>query len=872
MDPKLCNNAYQHCGHILDGSGARHCGGSSQPLGREATAAPVILPALALWLLAAPAFGQVTVNDTWTDDAFTGVWSTDGNWTKGVPNNTPNTIYNVTIPVAGFNQGPFQDINVTINDLTIDSSAVTVQDGLTLRINGTSIIDDGGLNLAGQSSTLLIGSNVTLSGTGALNMTRASLSGAGTFFNQATIQGSGTIGSGAGPFTLNNSGTVNATDSTFPLAIIPLSSSLVTNTGTLEGTTGLLELTGMYSNAGGKIAGSVHLGGARIVGGSLSSGIISPIQGTPSILNGVTIDLGCQYLLTTSTSTILQGTIINNGQIKLDDSGILKGSTTQLIANSTVTLDGNGAVTTSGSLNNKITGTGELIISGSQTVDSGLTINVNTIINHSVINASGFPIFIQPGTGGFTNTGMLEATSGGTWKINGGTVTNTGGTLLGPGVLSGAVTLDGGVLGETNEGQETTLDSTTNSGEFDIFNGDVTTFKNTFINNGTVNMTAVNCSNPCSNATAQVSGNVTVSGTGTWDLKSVPGFTTEFSGATGSDTLTNSSTIQGAGNIGNNSMNFINAGKGVIEANMGLPFTISTGSGHVFRNMGLVSVAANPGSAPSMLTIAGKFGNFSPITLTLTGGKYLIDGTLQFDNANIVTNAANLTLAGQIVNQNNVNALLNFAHNAATGSLTILPQTFGANFTSAGPYGNAGKVIISEGVTWLVVGGSTNYNQTGGTTTVDGTLAVSTGVVNATGGTLQGAGTISGNVSVGNASGTVATLIVGDSTKKAGLLSVSNNYSQLATGVMDVQIGGTTVGTQYSQLNATGTATLNGTLNIKLTNKFKPTLGQTFTILNASSGITGTFSAVNGTSINANEHFSVSYTGSTVVLTVVPGA
>jgi hypothetical protein len=260
-------------------------------------------------------------------------------------------------------------------------------------------------------------------------------------------------------------------------------------------------------------------------------------------------------------------------------------------------------------------------------------------------------------------------------------------------------------------------------------------------------------------------------------------------------------------------MNFMNAGKGVINADLTFPITISMGAGHVFKNMGLVFVAANPGSSPSVLTITGKFGNFSSTTSTLTGGKFLINGTLQFDNANIVSNAANLTIAGQIVNQNNMNALANFANNKATGSLTVLPQTFGTNFTSAGPFSNAGKVTITKGVAFVVGGSGTNYNQTGGTTTVDGRLAVPLGgLVNITGGILQGGGalpagsTISGSVSLGNASTTAATFIIGDSNKKSGLIAIANNYAQLATGVMDAQIGGTTPGTQYSQLNITGTA------------------------------------------------------------------
>jgi hypothetical protein len=42
-------------------------------------------------------------------------------------------------------------------------------------------------------------------------------------------------------------------------------------------------------------------------------------------------------------------------------------------------------------------------------------------------------------------------------------------------------------------------------------------------------------------------------------------------------------------------------------------------------------------------------------------------------------------------------------------------------------------------------------------------------------------------------------------------------------------------------------------------------------ILNASTGITGTFSVVNGTSIDSTKHFSVSYNPKTIVLTVVSG-
>jgi hypothetical protein len=88
---------------------------------------------------------------------------------------------------------------------------------------------------------------------------------------------------------------------------------------------------------------------------------------------------------------------------------------------------------------------------------------------------------------------------------------------------------------------------------------------------------------------------------------------------------------------------------------------------------------------------------------------------------------------------------------------------------------------------------------------------------------------------------------------------------------MDVQLGGLKAGSQDSQVNITGTATLSGTLNINPLVRTIPPLGTTFTILNASSGVSGTLSTVNGTKINANEHFQVTYNPTSVELIVVSG-
>lgn len=170
------------------------------------------------------------------------------------------------------------------------------------------------------------------------------------------------------------------------------------------------------------------------------------------------------------------------------------------------------------------------------------------------------------------------------------------------------------------------------------------------------------------------------------------------------------------------------------------------------------------------------------------------------------------------------------------------------SFETSGTFTNEGTVNIAANSFFTIGGTSTNYNQSGTTavTTIDGRLTVPAGgLANITGGTLQASGQFDGDVSVGNAAGgAAATFIVGDSKKASALVTMSNNYTQLATGIMDVQIGGTTAGTQYSQLSVTGAVTLGGTLKGTLTNKFKPVAGDQFTITTAPSGVSGTYATV----------------------------
>ena len=174
---------------------------------------------------------------------------------------------------------------------------------------------------------------------------------------------------------------------------------------------------------------------------------------------------------------------------------------------------------------------------------------------------------------------------------------------------------------------------------------------------------------------------------------------------------------------------------------------------------------------------------------------------------------------------------------------------------------NRGKLTVGAGSAFGV---ASSYTQSSGTTTVDGILNAP--ALTVSGGSLVGQGMVSAAVTRSG-----GTITVGDSSTKPGILTITGSYSQSATtGSLNVGISGNTVGSQYSQLAVSNGISLDGILNIKLIKGFIPAVGSSFTILKGTA-VTGTFSTVNGASINSSEHFQVNYNSSDVTLSVVPG-
>ena len=82
-----------------------------------------------------------------------------------------------------------------------------------------------------------------------------------------------------------------------------------------------------------------------------------------------------------------------------------------------------------------------------------------------------------------------------------------------------------------------------------------------------------------------------------------------------------------------------------------------------------------------------------------------------------------------------------------------------------------------------------------------------------------------------------------------GILDVVGNYSQTAAGTLAVELNGTTVGTQYDQLNVTGTIALAGTLAV--TSGFTPAEGDGFAIVanDAADAVGGVFTGLPETAV-----------------------
>ena len=214
-------------------------------------------------------------------------------------------------------------------------------------------------------------------------------------------------------------------------------------------------------------------------------------------------------------------------------------------------------------------------------------------------------------------------------------------------------------------------------------------------------------------------------------------------------------------------------------------------------------------------------------TLAITGGAALGSGALSLEGSS--TSPATLAVTGTTTLANAVRVAGDPTFDIASGTTTTVSSVI-ADGASPGDLVKTGAGTLDLLATNTYTG-STSVDA--GSLQVDGSIA--SPVTVAAGATLRGQGVINGDVA------NRGTVFPGSS---IGVLTITGNYTQSATGLLNIEITpAATPGVGYDQLLVSGSARLAGSLGVAV-DSGSYTVGTKYDILHADGGVSGTFSQV----------------------------
>jgi parallel beta-helix repeat protein len=322
-------------------------------------------------------------------------------------------------------------------------------------------------------TTLIISGDVLLAGSGALDIGNGGpncVRGAAatdrlTNGPDHTIRGSRTLGNNQMAFT--NEGLVDADDAGGVLTVDMTDTTTSYNTGVMQSSGGgtLRLAPGAFDNTDGLIQaldGSVtQIAGAAVTHGELTTagdGVIELRE------NGVAVDSTNTGLLRVPNAGgwgYVAGTITNNGVIEVSSAG----NNTTLVISGDVTLAGSGAVDIGNGGPSYVRGaaaTDRLINGPDHTIRGSRALGSNqmTLTNAGLIDADdngGVLTVDLTDTATNYNTGVMQASNGGTLQLSTGYFDNAGGLVQAldgstAAIINGAV-LDGGLIDSAGSGR-----------------------------------------------------------------------------------------------------------------------------------------------------------------------------------------------------------------------------------------------------------------------------------------------------------------------------------------------------------------------------------------------------------------------------------
>jgi autotransporter-associated beta strand protein len=743
----------------------------------------------------------------------------------------------------------------TVSAGTLQGNATSLQGNI---VNNASVVFEqdafgayagvlsgtGSLTKTGAGILVLTGANTYVGGTtvsaGTLQGDSTSLQGnisndATVAFDQAaagtyagTISGSGNLlKSGAGTLTLTASNT-HAGGTSLNGGALAVASDAQLGTGALTFDGGTLQTNAAFSSSkaitllgAGTIDSNgfaVNLGGAVTGAGSLiknGSGTLT-LAGANTYTGGTTVNEGTLQ----GSSTSLQGDIANNAAVVFDQasSGTYNG-----------VMSGNGSLTKAGS--------GTLMLTGANTYSGGTIVSAGTLQGNStslrgdIANAASV-VFEQDALGTYagvlSGSGSLTKSGAGTLVLTGansysGGTTVTAGTLQGnstslqgniannsalvfdqavAGAYSGNIS-GTGTLVKTGAGTLTLTGANTHAGDTSISAGTLAVASDAQLGTGAL---AFNGGTLQTNAAFTSSKAVTLLGAGTIDSN---GFAVDLGGAiAGAGPLTKS----GAGTLTLAGTNTYSGGTTVTAGT--LQGSSTSLQGDILNNAAVIFDQASSGTYGGVMSGTGSLTKSGGGTLiltsaqTYTGGTAVSGGTLQGSTS---------SLRGAIVNKANV-----VFDQAADG-------IYADSMTGTGSMTKLGSGV-------LTISGANTY---AGATAVDvGTLNVlgsmTSNIALASGTTLTGTGTVGG---INAAAGSV--VAPGSLTAP---LTANGNYLHSDGAVFRVLANASG---SASRLNVNGTATLAGGVVDVLAEDGSYAASTRYTILNATSGVSGTLGSVN---------------------------
>jgi hypothetical protein len=527
----------------------------------------------------------------------------------------------------------------------------------------------------------------------------------------------------------------------------------------------------------------------------------------------VTIDVSASITVTyrTGTTTVnslhsKESLVISGGLLSITNPSDVAGNLTL----SNGTLDGSGDIQVSGLLTwsgGSMTGSGHTQATGGLAITGGSS---KTLNGRALDNL---------GTATWSGTGNIA--SG-----NGSVLTNAAGATLTiqnnqslQFSLGGAIpTLNnaGTLIKSTGTGTTTLQALLVNTGGVDVQNGILTlegaTSSSALVAEAGATLRFARMSSQPVTGSYTMDANSAVGGAGTLDVN---GGTATIAGtyAVANTTITGGSLIVNAPIT----IPVLSLSSGTLDGSASVavtgPLTWSggtmTGSGHTVAQGGL-SIQGN-GSK----TLNGRaLDNAGAATWTGTGN-------ISSGNGAVVTNQTTATFTLQ--NDQNLSFGVGGAAATFINAGALVKNGTTGTTTVAIALINSGSLEVDSGTLKL----SKSYVQTAGQTLLKGGGLAGAGtssVFSLQGGHLSGAGSIA--ASVNNA----AQVDVGGSSAE-GLLSIGGTYTQTATGVLNVEVGGASNCPAADQLAVAGKATLAGTLAISLTDGCHPSTGQPFTIL-----------------------------------------